>query len=143
MNGKKTAERFYDSNVVIEKIIWLAGISTLFQGDQFEEFVQDHSPDEMADIFELPNAKQLIELDNDGEFGSEAVLDVLYRFGKFGFLAEVVIPVKKFRKDGESYSFSYGSRYCPIYAETIEELIEKAIKESKEFEESDRKKGVA
>lgn len=98
--------------------------------DQFEE------AEDIANIFGL-DIEELIEL-NILFFDPEGFVDYLQKHGRYGFITELHIPVKYNFKDDGSYYTSKKMRSKSVYADTFEELIDKAIEVEKKYEQIDR-----
>lgn len=139
--NKELARLLYEESTFrLDKLLWLA--SALADGSgRFQELDDMFSYTEknkLAEIFDLP-----ISADADECFDDISDLaELLNTHEKWGFLAEVHIPQKKFRPDG-TCSFSMGCCYVKYaYAESPEELIVKAQALEKEMEERDRRKAA-
>lgn len=117
------AQRFFDTNVRIEKMFWISGICVAAPRD-FEEFVEDDLYDNCAPavLEALPFLKGL-----EGSDG-ETVLSEMAMHRKNGFIVQVATPRPyECRPDG-SHSFSWGSYYTKwLYADTLDELASIAL----------------
>lgn len=126
MNNREYV-KFFDEEVsssFINKMFWIAAS---FNSQDLKELLSDISDKGweqcLPDVFK---SKYFSEYIDDGDF-----LELLADFGKFGFIAEIHHPVHYnfiFDKNGNFQSCSSNDgvyRTSYVYAETVEELVEK------------------
>lgn len=152
MKDNELIEKIKNSDVQIEKLFWLPGISLIADNlDDFTEIFDDYAPEDIRKIFGLnPEEHDYFFSDFEHKDDDDDDLDY-FEYKNFmdwlskrckGFVAQLTIPVKEnFGEDGKAINFRYWCVYQPvIYADTFEELIDKAIRKGQECETKDREK---
>jgi len=134
--NNETIELFDQANAEINKLFWLA---TCIESSELKGFLQELEKDAWEDMLpEVANNEFFDEYQHDDELSQ-----LLIEMDKLGFIAEVTIA----ECDGFTFndedevttgSIHPGIRHIRyVYAETSEELIEKAIKVGEEEYEKD------
>lgn len=130
MKNRKALDRFEQaSNAKIEKLFWIAGS---LENSDLHSLLDDLDDDQWEKLFpEIYNSKFFEANKNSADnFG-------LVDFLKFGFIAEVTIPLcdnfryGKNKTTPESWSTGYVSHICYVYAETPEQLLKLIEAEAK------------
>jgi len=117
----------------IKQLFWLGGVGDELYTDLSITISNILDPDfqiNFSELFGFENNKHIDDPDELIEFLSE--------HGKYGFLAEIQIPIRSNFTEG-CYSCSWAfceSRF--IYADYMEELVEKAINIFKTCEAAER-----
>lgn len=122
---------FDQSNVRIEKLIWLPGaVGCGNPSEDFEEFIEEATDGLMTDaVFTaLPELKGLLEMvEQEGLSAREAAEEIagsLLHKKRLGFLIFVNTPVTSNHRVG-AYTFSWGHCYCEwLYVPTFEQIPE-------------------
>lgn len=126
-----------DANARIERSIFLAG--ALAAMGAFPEDLDDYFDDlEVEDINacfgEIP---EYVDVETRGYARSDGILEWLLNSQKLGFLVQFATPVMT-PTGKNSYSFSWGNYYTKwIYADTIEEAVDKGLAWVKKQRKSD------
>jgi len=89
------SEAFSDHLVQISKLFWLAAVDLGDPTTEFKEFIEEHTKEELAKIFE-EDAFLSIEDEDDDERYLEQVATLLYNNKRlrYGFLAVLAIPMR-------------------------------------------------
>jgi len=141
MIHNKFLERFEQMNgAYIEELYWIAGS---MDKTSLKELLDNFSYDDFKKIFP---GLTLTKSEYNDYWSSDEILRLFIDYDKLGLLAKIHIPVcDKFRYDNNNpISWSVNNGHCRIeyvYAETLEELINKIKKVSenlfKEFIKND------
>lgn len=133
MKNSDVAEEFTNALGRISVIFWLAAVVTNeTPPDTLENFVDDG-----PELWE-----RTFGLDDLGHYDfPEGFIEMLIDKDQLGFLACVETPVLHYvSKDGNARGYSWGLHHVEwVYAETIDELKEKALKCVEAFSEADIK----
>lgn len=109
---RKIADEFFDENIRIEKIIWLAG-NMDEPSDDLCEFLEFAEKDELAALFGIKITKEMQD--------RSELLSALARACKCGFLVEVATPVPRDFHGDSGFSFSWGHLTTHwIYTEALD-----------------------
>ncbi len=131
-----TLRNFRAHTVQIANMFWLAAIDPENPPQSFVDFFEGQSTADMQLIFE---DLELPDLDNyeDDEF-ARVVLEHLDLAEKNGFIAVLNIPLKTgFTEHG--CMAHRAITHCPIiYADTLDDLMIKAVELAEKLKESDR-----
>ena len=140
MKNKRLVEKLGNYSVQIECLVWLPGIKSIATHfDYLSNDLEDFSSEEIAKIFNVDQEEYERFLVDENRFDFEEFIGWLCERGKDGFIATLLIPYKEFVTDRSGYTCSYNRCYCPlIYADTFEELINRAIALDKKFEDDER-----
>lgn len=101
-------------------------------------------PSNIRDLFEM-SWDQIINALNikvsDHITLEDLCCDLIGRYKRYGFLGEIAIPVPRdFSDDFSSYTFSFGLTHTAwFYADSIEELSEKALEYQEKYIERKKK----
>jgi predicted HAD superfamily Cof-like phosphohydrolase len=147
MKNLEALEKFEQANdAMIDRLFWIAGsIESSNLKDLFEEM------DENSLKKYFPEMEELILSGNN--IDRYEFRDKLIDIGKFGFIAEIHIPIATgflFNSEGKPTAWSSSRAHCRVdyvYAESIELLMAEieniSEKHFKEFIEQDKKKKEA
>lgn len=123
----ETFEKLEQATARIERIIYLAGAMAAIDRfpDDLNDFLNDEDDDTIAECFgETPD---WVDLPLRGDESAVWVCEWLRDAGKFGFLVQFATPVMKpYSPTGRTFSWGYYSTKW-IYAETVEEAIDKGL----------------
>lgn len=137
------AQVFFDNSLRVENMIWLPGAIADQEAlsEAFENFVNDDMPSNVdRPVYaQLPALQQFAGMDDLPE--PEDVAEVLLNTP--GFLFQLARPVYRYR-DGKMAEFSWGYYHTEwLYAETIEQICERAIEQVTRWEEQDQTPSLA
>lgn len=120
-------EKLWNETVRMEKMIFLAG--ALAAGDSLPDDVRDFFDDEDPETIEkcFGEVPDWVELDARPQDRDESIYEWLSGENKLGFLVKFATPVMK-PTGHSSRSYSWG-RYTTtwVYAQSVDEAIDKAI----------------
>lgn len=142
---KQLAEKMWEETARIERIIFLAGAMTdgAFS-DDLDEFLDGEDEKTIKEC--LGKIPDYVDLEARSYERNDSVSEWLACAGKTGFLVQFATPVMT-PHSGGSMSFSWGYYNTKwLYAETIDEAIEKGmkwVKERRRAEDKKAKKGGA
>lgn len=137
---KSYADSFSEKLVQISKLFWLTAIDLEDPTTEFKEFIEEHTKEELAKIFEEDAFLSLEDEDNDERYLEQVTL-LIYdnKRLRYGFLATLAIPMRSsFTEHG--CMIHGGVTHCPIiYAKDLDELCNKAMEEADRFKKLDKK----
>lgn len=141
MNNDKLANKFYEDDVRVDKLIHVASaLSDSASEDLKEFFEEDWNIIEKALGVQIHQDYKNSLDDCDSYFISDSISEIITSYAKFGFIAQFATPVMTWKNES-SGSFSWGlSRAEWVYAETVEELYEKGFKWVESVREKEKKK---
>ena len=143
MNNIEAYRKLYDHQVIIEKIIWLAGGAEAINARAIEMML-DYDPERIAALFDLP-VQYVLEMDSDPDLWA-CLEQLLAAHDRFGLLAQIAIPIETYRRVNGSLSIGTGyagNHYPVIYAESLEELVDACIRISDWLAEEDKAECLA
>ena len=125
---KALLTKLYDETVRIERTILIAG--AIGSGDAFPEVLNDFFDDNDDKTIRrcLGAIPEYVDLEARGYERTDAIFEWLRDSGKLGFLVQFATPVMTpTGKNSRSYSWGYYNTTW-IYAETIEDAVDKGLK---------------
>lgn len=122
---KLVMEKLFEATARIEQVIWIAG--ALAAGDDMAEDLQEFFQFEDDKTIERCFGPIPDYVDFDAHGFDEAISEWMSAIGEFGFLVKFATPVMKPSGRGSrSFSWGYYSTQW-IYAETLDEAVEKGL----------------
>lgn len=115
-------EKLSDESARVDRVIFLAGALT--NVDSMPDDIENFFDEEDAETIEkcLGEAPDWVDFDD-----TDSVAEWLIQSAKLGFLVQFATPVMKVISEG-CYSFSWGLYNTTwIYAETIDEAVDKGL----------------
>jgi len=133
------AKKFFEETFIRIPRVFLSPFQ--IETDEFSDFIEDMEEDDLNNLQLYINRNDFIDEDGfDREKFTEEVKEYIKDNGMYGLFAEINIP--KIKVNGKnSYDINDGiSTVHYLYAESIEELIEKSINIYNEAEEKAKEK---